>query len=53
MLGMAIEARLDMICNVSMGSGNFAKRSQKGFQRTQLEKWCRLGDLNTRPHHYE
>ena len=18
-----------------------------------LEKWCRLGDLNTRPHHYE
>lgn len=30
-----------------------ARRKERGALPAQSKDWCRLGDLNTRPHHYE
>ncbi len=37
------------------GSRRSSRRSGQRGQRTEFlrEKWCRLRDSNTRPHHYE
>ena len=31
----------------------FFKTKSKDLRLRSEKKWCRLGDLNTRPHHYE